>query len=1588
MASKGTIGVKTKVDGSAEFKKEISACNTVMRTLKSQLELVKSQYDSNDKSVENITAQSKVYNQIADEQRKKIDILKDALKKSTEQYGENDKRTQEWQQKLNKTQSELNNTQRKLSELNEELEEEQKESDDSTENTVKLRKALVKLGLAADDTADDALDLGDVLKANLASEAIIAGVKKLVNGLKNVSSEAIEVGSSFEKSMSQVAATMGMTSEEINNGSEDFEALKEVAKELGASTQYSATQAAEALNYEALAGYDVEEAIETLPSILNLAASGNMDLATASDQVTDAMSALGLQTEEASEFVDKMAKTSQKSNTSVQQLGDAILTVGGTAKDLSGGVTELDTALGILANNGIKGAEGGTQLRNIILALTPTTAKATKAWNKLGISAYDANGKLRPINETFKDLNEKLSVMTQEDRTNVLTELFNKQDLKGVNALLSQCGNEFSTLSDNIANSEGCAAEMAYTLNDNLKGRLDELSSAAEGLGITVYDIFSDTLKNGVENATESITELDNSIMSGGLHDSFETLSDSVGHAVDKAINFGSKALPVVIDGLSWVLNNIDIIIAGLNGLATAMVAKKGYEIIKKGVDTYKAMQIVVKSLTLQTAAQTVATEGATVAQEGLNVAMSSNAIGLVISAVGALVGILGTFILSADNSKDSTNEFTEEVNRLKESAIDAEEKVGELSRSFDQSVSDVEAQAGKTQILTDKLYELAEVENKSNAQKQEMTTLVASLNEQIPNLNLSIDEQTGALSRQKEQVYALINANKEQYIAQAYQETYTKIAQEQATAQQNLYEAEKKRADIESELAQAEKELAEQREKTNQIDRDCRTLNTEVVNATRERAERVDSLQKSLKDCDAVIKSSNETIQKCGEKWDDTSNSIEQATENVETSNEDIAISTSQMSEELQSALDEAKIAYQEAFESARDSINKTIGLFDEVADAPKKSAAELQKNLDDQVKQIEEYRSNIQSLSSRVSEEFIAEIKELGIGSASEIATLASMSDEELKKYEDTWKKKQEAVNETAEELTEEKAETINTIEKQIAENTKTNAQTMADNSIVPFNGIYEKMQAVGENYGQGFVDGINSKKLFVQNSANDLGNIAYQATKNTLDIHSPSKKGIALGENYAQSLGTGIKNKKEYAKASAADVSKAILSEAKQHLSNYKVYNNVSLQDEIDYWDAIRKQCTEGTQARVDADKAYFDAKKELSEEEEKQRKEEIQKEQEKVDSILSDAKKELENRKVYNEVSYKDEMDYWNKVRKEFKKGTQNRIDADKLYLDAKKNYENELEEINQNEIAAEQEKAEKIAEINESYREKVNSAVDDMKSSIESLKESYSDAVTSRASNIVSGLSLFDAYEDKTDPYLSGALLQQNLTSQVRALEDWSSNLDNLRSKGVDSDFVDAIEDMGIEANGELKAINSMTDEELDEYVRTWKYKNQLAKDESTKQLSELKDTTDEKVNEIINNTNGILAQAYKDYVDDLEETQGTIYAKLAAYTEMYRSTGIGYANALIAGFKGIDIAGALSTIANEQKGTSTIGPTLQNFSSNQGNSLGAAGIASSAISSLKNVFVEGISEGMKNIGINLDGDKIGNIVDSRIINNM
>lgn len=417
-----------------------------------------------------------------------------------------------------------------------------------------------------------------------------AAVGAVATAVAGVTTAAIKTGKEFENSMSQVAATMGID-KATKDGLKNYQTLETAAKEMGESTAFTASEAAEGLNYLALAGYSADQAATALPYTLKLAGAGAMDLADASDMVTDAMSALNLEAnnKNLSTFSDQLAKSASTTNTNVKQLGEAILTVGGTAANLKGGTAELNTALGILANNGIKGAEGGTHLRNMLLSLESPTDAAAKQLEKLGVNVYDAKGNLRSLNDIFSDVQKSTKGMTNQQVDGILATLFNKRDLASARAMMKAAGDDFSKIEKTISDSAGACDQMYKTQLDNLEGDLALFTSALQGLGIEVYENIGGGVREGVQLATECIGDLNKAFKKNGL----QGLVGEFGSVLSKAVNYVSDLAPKLTDSA------VDLITSFISGIEKSSdnIAKSATSVFSKLITG--ASKIAPKLLTL-----------------------------------------------------------------------------------------------------------------------------------------------------------------------------------------------------------------------------------------------------------------------------------------------------------------------------------------------------------------------------------------------------------------------------------------------------------------------------------------------------------------------------------------------------------------------------------------------------------------------------------------------------------------------------------------------------------------------------------------------------------------------------------------------------------------------------------------------------------------------------------------------------------------------------------------------------------------------------------------------------------------------------
>lgn len=493
-----------------------------------------------------------------------------ALNQLEREFSENEKALKKWSMDISDIGGRVGNFGKTMDSLKREL----KEFADQTEEA---RREIAQLATAAGTIGGTVLSAG-FNTGKVALEAYGKAAMAAGTAVAAIGTASVSVGKGFESSMSTVAATIGITAEEINNGSERYEKLKQAALDAGNEVnKFDPSEAAEALNYLALAGYDVDESIEKLPDVLNLAMAGNMDLASATDLATDALAAFGDKNLKLSEFMDKMARTAQRSNTNVSQLGEATLEVAGTATLFNMSLTDMNAELGVLANRGLKGSEGGQKLRNVLLSLSAPTEKAEKELKKLNITVAD-NGKFKELDEILQDFNDSLSTLSEEEKTQAIANIFNKRDIAAVNALLAGAGTEFQNLAEEIENSNGAAEQMAETMMNNLDGALTMLKAQLKTTGITISEMINEPLKELASEAREDVKGFSDALTEDGFAGALDYVTEFI-PVLGKRITEGiASATPDAVKGFNMILTaGIDALIENIPGAVDGI----GYPLIE-----------------------------------------------------------------------------------------------------------------------------------------------------------------------------------------------------------------------------------------------------------------------------------------------------------------------------------------------------------------------------------------------------------------------------------------------------------------------------------------------------------------------------------------------------------------------------------------------------------------------------------------------------------------------------------------------------------------------------------------------------------------------------------------------------------------------------------------------------------------------------------------------------------------------------------------------------------------------------------------------------------------------------------------------
>ena len=404
---------------------------------------------------------------------------------------------------------------------------------------------------------------------------------------------SIKVGATFEAEMSKVSAISGAAGE-------DLQSLIDKAKEMGAKTKFSATESAQAMEYMAMAGWKTGDMLNGIEGIMNLAAASGENLATTSDIVTDALTAFGLSASDSTHFADILAKASSNANTNVSMMGETFKYVAPVAGALGFSAEDCATAIGLMANSGIKAGQAGTSLRSILARMAKPTDEVQGAMDALGVSITNSDGSMKSLNEIMLKLRNGFSGLTEEQKAQMASALGGQEAMSGLLAIVNASNDDFDKLTDSIANCDGASAKMAATMQDNLKGQLTILKSEAEGLGIEIYESIEVPLKNLAAAGVQTLADLNEAYASGGFEGFISEIGSKVEEQINQLItlaqtkgpeiisNLGtgiSSAIPgLVAQGSALMLELVNTITANLPAVITA-----GVSIIASLVDSLAA---------------------------------------------------------------------------------------------------------------------------------------------------------------------------------------------------------------------------------------------------------------------------------------------------------------------------------------------------------------------------------------------------------------------------------------------------------------------------------------------------------------------------------------------------------------------------------------------------------------------------------------------------------------------------------------------------------------------------------------------------------------------------------------------------------------------------------------------------------------------------------------------------------------------------------------------------------------------------------------------------------------------------------------
>lgn len=908
------------------------------------------------------------------------------------------------QKQIEKTTDAINSQQQNLERLGASLQENGVDTSNLTQESKRLAAEFQSLKKDQEHVAEgfkeageEGEEFGDKSTSaveGVASALAAAGIANVVREIAEAYIDCIKVAAEFEQSMSNVEALSGATDGEMTR-------LSGLAKELGATTKFTALESADAMGYMGMAGWNAQQMIAGMPGVLNLAAASGEDLATVSDIVTDSLTAFGMTAEDTNRYVDVLATAATNANTNVALMGESFKYVAPLAGALKYNCEDMAVAIGVLANSGIKGSEAGTALRGYLTRLAKPTKETSDAMEELGLSLSDGQGRMYSFMEIMEQTRDRFSGLNEEQKAFYAAALAGKRGISGLLAIVNASESDFAELSNAISNSTGAAKKMADIKMDNAAGQMTLMKSAFEAVQTSIGEQFTPSLADAYGEIAKILS---------GVNEFIQANPEVVKGVTTTIGVLGGAAM--ALSGVAAAIKLIGVVSATVPHVG-AIMAVAGAVAVLAGAVAALWPQMSEEEKELQSLTATSRENYYEIQEMREQYEAAKETFGETSDEASRLRYQLDDMEAEFAKNKQTLEEFNALVERQVERQQEIQAAYSETSRSIDD-------QEQHTFSLVRKLQDLVKANDNSEESEQKIKSVIKQLNEELPDLALNYDDVVSGTNNWAEAMKRAAKSKADADREAARQDTWA----EAYNNQQALIEK----------IAEAEKNLKKAREENNvkyNSELDAWLVN-DAVNENLA-VDEIAQYNRELEELHGSLEETGKTLAEVEGEWA----AIDQANKDAGTSAAELEASLTVTSEKAK----ELAEAYQDAYTAAYEGISGSFGLFDQVSLEIKTSVSDMISSLDSQASYMESYSENLKKAAEMgISDGLLAALSDGSQESAAYLQEIVTNGGGKVDELNTAFAKVQEGKNKFSDTVAEMQTDFSKEMEKLVAETEKT--------------------------------------------------------------------------------------------------------------------------------------------------------------------------------------------------------------------------------------------------------------------------------------------------------------------------------------------------------------------------------------------------------------------------------------------------------------------------------------------------------------------------------------------------------------------